>query len=63
MNHATLNPNKICNNKTIAIAYRLESIGYDVNNERERNHYDSVCDLKSEYMLAVSDLIINKRIK
>lgn len=44
---------------TIAIAYRLSG---NINYPEDRNHYDSVCDMRSECMLAVVDIIINKRL-
>lgn len=53
-----IEPKQNMYDKTIAIAYRF---GYDINNERVRN--DSACEMSSEYIMAVSDLIINKRIK
>lgn len=55
-----IEPKKNMHDKTIAIAYRF---GYDNNNEKVRNHYDSVSDMNSEYIMAASDLIINKRVK
>lgn len=46
--------------KTIAIAWRN---GFLSNGQQIRNHYDSVYDMKAEYLLNVSELVINKQMK
>lgn len=45
--------------RTIAIAYRL---GYNAEGHMQRNHYDSVSDMESTNVWAVSDFLM-KRIK
>lgn len=45
--------------QTIALAWRK---GFDLNGQTIRNHYDSVCDVKPEHLLSISECV-NKQVK